>query len=42
MTLNEFRELTAHLDGDLELLCAGAAVNVLWHNGDCISIDDGD
>lgn len=41
LTLGEFRSLTAHLDGDRELLCAGASVGILWHDeDDCVSIDD--
>lgn len=40
MTLDEFRELTAHLDGKHELLCAGADVGLCWHNDDYVSIDD--
>ncbi len=41
MLLSEFRELTSGLNGDLELLCAGAPLNILWHSEDCVSIDDG-
>ena len=40
MTLAEFRELTAHLDGDLEFYCAGADIGLLWHNDAAVSIDD--
>ena len=41
MTLTEFRKLTAHLAGERELLCAGAPVGLLWHDGvDVVSIDD--
>ena len=41
MTLQEFRELTAHLDGDLELTCAGGDVAIVWHDHGAVSIDDG-
>ena len=40
MTLAEFRELTQHLDGDLELLVAGAPIELLWHDDEYVSIDD--
>lgn len=43
MTLAEFRRLTAQLDGERELLCAGAEINIVWHDeADYVSIDDGD
>ena len=41
MTLQEFRELTADLSGDLELTAAGGDVAILWHNQESVSIDDG-
>ena len=41
MTLAEFRELTAHLDGDMELTAGGGDVAIVWHNQRSISIDDG-
>ncbi len=42
MTLAEFRRLTAHLAGERELLCAGAEINIVWHDEtDAVSIDDG-
>jgi len=44
LTLGEFRQLTAHLDGDVMFYCAGAPIEVLYeHLNDpepCISIDD--
>ena len=41
MLLSEFRSLTEHLDGELELLCAGAPIGLLWHDeGAVVSIDD--
>lgn len=42
MTLADFRALTAHLEGERELRCAGVPVNILWHEeGDIVSFDDG-
>lgn len=41
MKLATFRRLTAHLPDDLEMLCAGAEVCVLWHDENHVSIDDG-
>ncbi len=40
MTLQHCRDATAHLSGDLELLCAGASIGIVWHDDDHISIDD--
>ena len=40
MLLSEFRRLTEELDGDLELLCAGGPVDLLWHDDDAVSIDN--
>ena len=39
MLLSKFRELTADMDGEVELLCAGCEVCILWRNVDCVSID---
>ena len=41
MTLQEFRRLTAHLDGNMEVTAAGGDVAALWHNQESVSIDDG-
>ncbi len=41
MLLQEFRELTAGLDGDLVLCCGGAAIQLVWHSErGAVSIDD--
>jgi len=40
MTLAEFRRLTDHLAGELELLCAGAPIRIVLHDTDAVSIDD--
>lgn len=40
MTLAEFRRLTAHLDGERELLCAGAEVGVIWTDDNTVSVDE--
>ena len=40
MTLEEFRNATAHLSGDLEFLCAGGEIGLLWHDDGFVSIDD--
>ena len=40
MTLREFRELTADLAGDLELLVAGGCVATMRHDDDWLVIDD--
>ena len=40
MTLTQFRILTAHLEGDMELLCAGADIGLLWHDDRAVSIDN--
>ena len=42
MTLSEFRALTASLDGDLELLCAGAPVKQLHEALGSIHFQNGD
>ena len=42
MTLGHFKRLTAHLDEDLELLCAGAELAIVWHDDQYLSFDDGD
>jgi len=43
LTLGEFRQLTAHLDGDVNFYCCGANIEILFeHLTDprpCISID---
>ena len=41
MTLAEFRKLTAHLDGDMELTAGGGDVVIVWHDQRSVSIDDG-
>jgi hypothetical protein len=40
LTLGKFRELTAKLSDDAELLCAGAPVEFVYHTDDAVSIDD--
>lgn len=46
LTLGEFRQVTAHLDGDVMFVCCGANTKVLWENlaapQPCISIDNDD
>ena len=43
MNLDDFRTLTERLNGERELLCAGAPVNILSHDeGVHVSIDDGE
>ena len=42
MRLNTFRELTAHLPGELDLLCAGGRIRIVWHDNQYVSIDDDD
>ena len=40
MTLHEFRELTKHLPGELQLLAAGGGIELLWHDEQYVSVDD--
>ena len=43
MTLEQFRDLTAHLNGDLRFLCADESIQIVWHDDDYLSIEhDGD
>ncbi len=40
MTLGEFRKMTEKLSDDLEFVCAGGEIEIVWHNGDAVAIDD--
>ena len=40
LTVGEVRRLTEGLDDDMEFLCAGAPVQILWHVDEHISVDD--
>ncbi len=40
MNLQEFRELTQELSGELELCCAGAPVRLAWADAESCVIDD--
>ena len=40
MLLSEFRELTAHLDGDLELTASGGEVAIVITGEKFVTIDD--
>jgi hypothetical protein len=40
LTLGEFRKLTEELHDDMQFVCAGAPIGILWHGDAHVSIDD--
>ena len=40
LTLGQFRKLTERLRDDMQFVCAGAPIGILWHGDAHVSIDD--